>query len=199
MKRILLVLLVVMLLPVPAMAAMYVSPFGFVVDLPESEWRVINSKTIMKDAEVRRLFEKMLEMMESRWPIVEKKELMRMLGAGEVEYWDCKTKNANVTVTMEAGKGVIGRQYGKEEIEAAMKKMLGPDARIYRVGWEKLGGLESFWFEWGGMVHGERDLCLHVQVQEQVYLGFSLGAQEEDWASLRLKFWNVMRSFQWLR
>ena len=124
-----------------------------------------------------------------------------MLETGEVEYWWDKLgdSTANVNVTKWAGKGVLGREYGKAEIEGALKKLLGPEVRIYDFGWRKIGGVESFWYEWSGMMYGMRCICLNVQVQKQAYLGFTLTATEKELPSMRLRFWNVMSSFQWLR
>ena len=63
-------------------------------------------------------------------------------------------------------------------------------------GLKKIAGLDVFYYEWGGLVHGLRALQLNMQINQAEYLQFTLGTQDEKFETLKGEFWQIISTFK---
>jgi hypothetical protein len=64
------------------------------------------------------------------------------------------------------------------------------------LGLKRIAGLDAFYFEWSGLVHGLKLLQVNIQVSPTEYLQFSLTAQNDKFENIRDEFWQIISTFK---
>lgn len=195
MKRLFVTISIIILLEwSTCFAAIYLSQFGFSVNIP-SHWKVTNSRVLMENPER----EKALDILFKALAVSEekKKEIMHALKNGQMEYWHYRETANNATCRkVEKGRGILKSSEFKEFI--GKFKKLGNDVEVYDIGLKKIAGLDVFYFEWGGLVHGLKVLQLNMQITPKEYLQFTLTTEDERFEILKGEFWQIISSFKLL-
>jgi hypothetical protein len=192
-KRLFVIISIIILLEwSTCFAALYLSQFGFSVDIP-SHWKMTNSRILMENPEREKALDIVFKALS--YPEEKKKEIIHALKNGQVEYWHYRGTASNATCRKVKGKGVLKSSEFKEFI-GRFKKLY--NVEVYDIGLKKIAGLDVFYYEWGGLVHGLRALQLNMQINQAEYLQFTLGTQDEKFETLKGEFWEIISTFKLL-
>ena len=170
--------------------APYSSQLGFTVEVP-SHWQITNSKKMTENPEREKVMNGLFEAF--RVPEKTKKEIMHALRNGQMEYWHYRDTPNNATCRKVNGKGVPKSSEFREFIEKFKKRY---NVEVFDIGLKTIAGLEVFYFEWEGLVHGLRILTLNMQITPKEYLQFTLTTEDERFKVLKGEFWQIISTFK---
>jgi hypothetical protein len=169
----------------------YLSPLGFSVNIP-SHWRVTNSKLLMEDPNREKAMNVLFDAM--KVPESQKKEIIAALRTGQMEYWHYRDTPNNVTCRKKRGRGVIQKSdFG--EFREKFKKV-GNEAQVHDLGLKRIAGLDMFYYDFSGLVHGLKMLQANIQLTPTEYMQFSLTAQNNIFENIKDDFWEIVSTFK---